>query len=340
MNVTMKDIAEKVGVTKATVSKALNNKGGVSEEIKKKILDCCEELGYQLNWSIQDLVRKSGSLRSRNIAFVMVKLDFADPAYARLIDGIAAAVKENDLHLVLVKLTGNERRVVDLPMILRDKRVDGIVISGDLDVATTDLLKKHGIPFVLLGNYSNKIAENNFVIEADLRAGINKVVEGVKSKDCSRIAYYDEMADTNFGKICLSYLKVALEENDMHLSPELIMYGTGKMTGAFRYFMDNFTTDNIPFDTIFCFDSRVARNLETALLAMYGLEKCSKVVIVTARGYEYFNMILESVIMTFPLTEMAYNGTRLLCDIIENKAPKKAVKIVVPPKADFHVCDY
>lgn len=339
MNVTMKDIAEKVGVTKATVSKALNNKGGVSEEIKKKILDCCEELGYQLNWSIQDLVRKSGSLRSRNIAFVMVKLDFADPAYVRLIDGIAAAVKENDLHLILVKLSGDERRVVDLPIILRDKRVDGMVISGELDVLTIDLLKKHGIPFVLLGNYSNEIAENNFAVEADLRIGINKIVEAVKNRNNSRIAYYDEV-DENFGRICLSYLKVALEENDMHLSPDLIMYGSGKMTGAFKYFMDNLTTDQIPFDIIFCFDTRVARDLETVLLAMYGLEKCSKIMIVTARGYEYFNMILESVIMTFPLTEMAYNGTKLLCDIIENKASKTAIKIVVPSKVDFHTRDY
>ncbi len=338
MNVTMKDIAERVGVTKATVSKALNNKGGVSEKIKNKILDCCEELGYQLNWSIQDLVRKSNSIRSRNIAFIMVKLDFSDPAYARLIDGIATAVKENNLYLVLVKLTGEERRVVELPTILRDKRIDGAVISGDLGVETTNLLRKHGIPFVLLGNYNNEIAENNFVVEADLRAGISKVVEAIKGRNCSRIAYYDEVEE-NFGKICLSYLKVALEENGMHIAPDLIMHGEGKMTGAFQYFMHNFNTDQIPFDTIFCFDNRVARNLETTLLAIYGLEKCSKIVIVTARGYEYFNMILESIIMTFPLTEMAYNGTKLLCDIIENKAPETAIKIVVSPRVNLHACD-
>ncbi len=340
MSVTMKDVAERVGVTKATVSKALNNKGGVSEEIKKKILDCCEELGYQLNWSIQDLVRKNGSIRSRNIAFIMVKLDFADPAYARLLDGIANAAKEKDLHLVLVKLTGQERRIMDLPIILRDKRIDGAVISGDFGVETTELLRKHGIPFVLLGNYSNKIEENNFIVETDLRAGISKVVEAAKHKDCSRIAYYHETAGESFEKIYLSYIKVALEENGMQLSPDLILHGDGKMSGAFKYFMNNFKGDQIPFDIIFCLDNRVARNLETVLLAMFGLEKCSKIMIVTSRGYEYFNMILESVIMTFPLLEMAYNGTKLLCDIIEEPVKKTAMKIVIPPRVDFHRCDY
>ncbi len=340
MNVTMKDIAAKVGVTKATVSKALNNKDGVSEALKIKILDCCEELGYQLNWSIQDLVRKNGTIRSRNIAFIMVDLDFADPAYAKLIDGIANAVREKDLHLVLVKLSSKEQRIVDLPIILRDKRVDGAVITGDLSYQTVELLKKHEIPLVLLGNYNNNITDGNFAVETDLRIGINKAIEAVKNKKQVNFAYYDEEADTSFGKICLSNLKVAMEENNIRLQPELIMHGSGKMSGAFDYFINNYTADKIPFDVIFCLDNRVARNLETVLLAMYGLEKCSNITIITARGYEYFNMVLKSIIITFPLIEMAYNGTKLLCDIIENRAPKNAIKIVIPPKVDSYDCDY
>src|SRR5690625_7685666 len=45
----MKDIAEKLNVSSVTVSKALNNKDGVSEELRGKIKDVAETMGYRIN---------------------------------------------------------------------------------------------------------------------------------------------------------------------------------------------------------------------------------------------------------------------------------------------------
>ena len=56
--VSSRDVAAMAGVSIMTVSRALNNKEGVSEKIKQKVLASCDELGYQINSSIQDLVRK------------------------------------------------------------------------------------------------------------------------------------------------------------------------------------------------------------------------------------------------------------------------------------------
>ena len=48
-NVTMQDIADRLGVSKVTVSKALNNKEGVGEELRLKIKKTAEEMGYRYN---------------------------------------------------------------------------------------------------------------------------------------------------------------------------------------------------------------------------------------------------------------------------------------------------
>lgn len=47
--VTMKDIANRLGVSSVTISKALNDKEGVSEELKEKIKKVANEMGYRYN---------------------------------------------------------------------------------------------------------------------------------------------------------------------------------------------------------------------------------------------------------------------------------------------------
>src|SRR5690625_6373967 len=48
-NITLKDIAEKLNVSSVTVSKALNDKEGVSEELREKIKEVAESMGYRMN---------------------------------------------------------------------------------------------------------------------------------------------------------------------------------------------------------------------------------------------------------------------------------------------------
>ena len=47
--VTIKDIANHLGVSYGVINKAMNNKSGISDAMKKKILDAAEELGYRVN---------------------------------------------------------------------------------------------------------------------------------------------------------------------------------------------------------------------------------------------------------------------------------------------------
>ncbi len=49
MNVTIYDIAKKLGVTPATVSKALNNKSDISKKTRDRIQKCAKEMGYAPN---------------------------------------------------------------------------------------------------------------------------------------------------------------------------------------------------------------------------------------------------------------------------------------------------
>src|SRR5690554_3618799 len=53
--VTMKDIAKRLSVTSVTVSKALSGKEGVSEELRKKIIQTAKDMGYRKNLVAKDM---------------------------------------------------------------------------------------------------------------------------------------------------------------------------------------------------------------------------------------------------------------------------------------------
>ncbi|MFR2693990.1 MAG: LacI family DNA-binding transcriptional regulator [Enterocloster bolteae] len=46
---TISDVAQMLGVSRSTISRAMNNSPGVGEELRKKVLDFVEEIGYQPN---------------------------------------------------------------------------------------------------------------------------------------------------------------------------------------------------------------------------------------------------------------------------------------------------
>lgn len=134
---TIREISDKAGVSIATVSKVLNNKGNVSEQTRKLILDTARELNYRPNLNARNL--KAG--HSNTIGVITEDLTvFNSP---EIVDGIAATCDEAGYHYILENLRfykryGNglrepvESNRLTLAAIddLLSKQVDGIIYIG------------------------------------------------------------------------------------------------------------------------------------------------------------------------------------------------------------------
>ncbi|MFI7483126.1 LacI family DNA-binding transcriptional regulator [Kocuria sp. M1R5S2] len=142
----LQDVADRAGVSTATVSRALSGKGHVSSRARARVQQAAHELGFVVSYHASSLA----SGRSRNIGVV---LPYVDRWYfSTVLEGVSAALTEAGYDLALYNFQGDRYRETVLTDFLLRKRLDAAVaVALPLDPAETDQLLSGGIPVVGVG---------------------------------------------------------------------------------------------------------------------------------------------------------------------------------------------
>lgn len=143
--ITITDIAREAGVSKATVSRVLSNPQLVSEKTTKKILSIIDKYSYTPNVLAQGLA----GLPTKNIGVIVD--EFPNNFYIELAEGIDSVISANNYFFqVMSSHWLPEREAQGIRSMLMN-RVDGILIAPiSPESLAVDLLKKSGLPFVLM----------------------------------------------------------------------------------------------------------------------------------------------------------------------------------------------
>lgn len=143
MKVTMKDIAKRLNISINAVSIALNEKPGVSDEMRLEILRTADEMGY-INQKRQYL-----SVFSRSNICVLMQSYYADTGhfYSIVLCSIVEQAKTFGYFSILNYFEDND---LVIPECIEDRKVAGIIVVGKISDANLMLLKKTGIPIVLV----------------------------------------------------------------------------------------------------------------------------------------------------------------------------------------------
>lgn len=148
-HVTLKDIAKSLKISVSTVSRALNDKGDIDPETKKKIQIRARELGYFPNTAAKALKGKNSLLLG------VIIDDNANPFYAEVLKGMEKAARKKGFHLILVNTAGRldeQKFAVDF---LQSRGVDGILLAPVRDDHPEDL-DNFQVPFVIVGRHFEK----------------------------------------------------------------------------------------------------------------------------------------------------------------------------------------
>lgn len=218
-NVTMKDIAQKLNVSSVTVSKALNDKDGVSEELKEKIKQLADEMGYRYNTLAKSM--KDG--RSYNVCVIIPErfTGMAQSFYLKVYQSIAQILEGKSYYGIIHILPKEDEEQLKLPRIYHERRVDGFIMLGQPSKGYIDLMQSVEMPLVFLDFYD----ENNHVdaVITDNFYGAYDITNYLIQQGHRDIAYVGNLFSTSsIQDRFLGYYK-SLLEHKIHLRQEYII---------------------------------------------------------------------------------------------------------------------
>jgi len=166
-NTTIKTLAEKLGLSKGTVSKALKDSHEISIATKNKVIEAANELNYKPNHFASGLK----SRKSKTIAVIVPEI--VDSFFSLAINGIEAATQKKGYHInvyITHDLICKEKEIIK---VLSDGRVDGVLISICREASDNDHIKElidRGIPLVFFDRVADDL-EGGKVVTDDFQGG-------------------------------------------------------------------------------------------------------------------------------------------------------------------------
>lgn len=166
---TIEDVARLSGLSVSTVSLVINNRGYVSPEARKKILEVVEELFYHPTRSARGLASKT----SGNLGFILSENHFsqAEPFYTRIFLGTEFEARNHNFYILLTTVGKAFDKKRGIPRFLLERNVDGVIIAGKVNPGLIGYIDALGIPIVLVDFESSKTRYSSVLI--DNRAGAN-----------------------------------------------------------------------------------------------------------------------------------------------------------------------
>ncbi|WP_153064108.1 LacI family DNA-binding transcriptional regulator [Vallitalea guaymasensis] len=314
---TIKDVAEKAKVSTATVSRVINNKTeGITEEMRRHVQKVIDEMGYTPSGLARGMVTK------KTYTIGLVIQNICNPFFPKMVSGVESIAYKNGYMVLLCNTDENIEREKNYVSILREKRVDGIIItvSNGKDKEYISNLTAGNIPFVFL----DEIAEDVNCVCVDNESGAYKATTHLIELGHKNIACLSgpDTSITNLQRV-KGYRK-ALEEANLPIREELILKGTYKADSGFK------NTENIlnrynDVTAIFCANDFNALGAYEAAMA-HGKKVPEDISIVG------FDDILDIPANNFAFTsvsqptyEMGQEAAKMLIDIIDKKEFKDEV---------------
>jgi DNA-binding LacI/PurR family transcriptional regulator len=249
---TLKDVAERVGVSAKTVSNVVNGTGWVTDDLKARVQIAIAELGYRPNAA----ARKLRSGRSGMIAVALP--DLSQPYFAELASDLVRAAQERAITVLVNQTDGREdaeRRIaegIDLPV------MDGLILSPLALTAPDFADRTDGTPLILLGEHVGETTLPHVTV--DNTAAARAAVEHLLSLGRRRIAAIgaQHSGPNETSVLRLDGYRAALAAAGIDLDPALVVpvdeYRRADGAAGARRLLD----DGVAFDAVFAFNDLLA----------------------------------------------------------------------------------
>lgn len=218
---TIKEIAEIAGVSKSTVSRAIDGNPRISEETRSKIFEIIEKYGYTPNTAARNLARN----KTYTIGIVLPHGEsgiYSTTFFQEALKGICNTVSTNNYDVLIT--SGNPTEPEAIKRLISTSRVDGIILlRSKIRDTNIELLLKTKFPFVLIGSckeYSDIYSVDNDNVSAALSLTQHVLKTGKK-----RIAFIGGKEGSIVTINRLEGYKEGIKDSSIENNPQYICLG-------------------------------------------------------------------------------------------------------------------
>jgi LacI family transcriptional regulator, galactose operon repressor len=211
MAITIKDIAQRVGKSTTTVSRALNDYSDISPETKAMIHQVANEMGYSPNTLAQRLQKQ----RTDTLAFILPTFGprFSDPFFSEFLAGIGNKAAQYGFDLLVATRPPGETEMDAYRFNIQGHRTDGfIIVRTRRNDPRIEFLKQTGFPFVAFGR---TLDSDDFpYVDEDGEFGMSLVIDYLYQLGHRRIACLLPPEDLTFAY----YRRRGIEQKSQQLA--------------------------------------------------------------------------------------------------------------------------
>jgi LacI family transcriptional regulator len=185
---TILDVARVAGVSRQTVTRALNGLPDISAATRERVVQVARQLNYRPNRAAQGLVR------GRDVTIGLVLEDLRNPYYPELASALSRIASDHGWSVILCDI-GDDEQKSRARLESMVQRVDALVLTGcrteTVGLLPHDALRRRalGIPIVILDGSPDDQADA--VVEIDYQAGVRAALDHLTASGRRRIAMID-----------------------------------------------------------------------------------------------------------------------------------------------------
>jgi LacI family transcriptional regulator len=218
----LKSLARTLGISKTTVSRALNGYPEVNVLTRERVLAAAKAAGYEANPMARSLA--VGRTNVFGIIYPLLPSDLGDPMFLGVVGGMSAALEKSKMNLIIAPVSP-QNELPSYEQMVRGRRVDGLVVSRTLvhDERIAYLVKK-GFPFIAHGRTELKHPYAWF--DYDNEAGIRLACERLLGLGHQRIALISAPLKFNFALQRRNSFVACMQQAGLELDPRHLVDNT------------------------------------------------------------------------------------------------------------------
>jgi LacI family transcriptional regulator len=216
VRVTMREVADRAGVSTMTVSRVINESPRVSADARRRVEAAIAELGYVPNRLARGLIRKKTG------AIGVIVPDVANPFFTLVVRGAEDVAWRAGYHVILCNTQGDVERERGYVEDMLSFQVEGLILApvGEASRPNLRVLRKNGVPVVLLDRTVS--GYDGDLVQGDSVAGARQLVEHLISLGHRRIGMVTETAEVSTARDRLEGYRQAHRAAGIEPDPELV----------------------------------------------------------------------------------------------------------------------